>query len=479
MKKTILLLTLLFLGISLQAQTANDSIHALFIGNSYTAYNGMAYMVRKLAHSQDKKLVVRRLTRGGAYMRELVKDERILKALREEQWNFVVFQEQSRAPAAEPEKVEREVYTAAYSLDSLRREHQPNAKSYFYMTWGRNNDEYDDVQRRLSVSYLEMARRQEATCAPVGLAWQRVRHERPDLPLHNPDKSHPTPLGSYLTACVFYCTFFNEPCESDWYDKLSKSDALYLQRIATEVVMGHGNRWKFQEKDVRRVSVLCYNVHNCIGLDKKRDYNRIARTIIDAAPDVVALQELDSVTQRNNGVYALGELARITGLHPIFAPAINFSGGKYGIGVLCREVPLSHRIVPMPGREEERALLIVEFKEYVFCCTHQSLTAADQEASVQLIAEALQGIEKPIILAGDMNSTPKDKAQKKLRKLFTPLTPANVCTFPADKPDRVLDYIYGYRKNGYKLTAEKTQVIYEPVASDHRPIQTLVRIESK
>ena len=36
--------------------------------------------------------------------------------------------------------------------------------------------------------------------------------------------------------------------------------------------------------------IMSYNVHNCIGLDNVRDYNRIANIIKQAAPDVVALQ---------------------------------------------------------------------------------------------------------------------------------------------------------------------------------------------
>ena len=34
--------------------------------------------------------------------------------------------------------------------------------------------------------------------------------------------------------------------------------------------------------------IMSYNVHNCIGLDNVRDYNRIANIIKQAAPDVVA-----------------------------------------------------------------------------------------------------------------------------------------------------------------------------------------------
>ena len=37
-----------------------------------------------------------------------------------------------------------------------------------------------------------------AWCAPVGIAWRRVRAERPDYVLYAQDCFHPGPLGSYL-----------------------------------------------------------------------------------------------------------------------------------------------------------------------------------------------------------------------------------------------------------------------------------------
>ena len=135
-------------------------------------------------------------------------------------------------------------------------------------------------------------------------------------------------------------------------------------------------------KQAKEVTILSYNVHNCIGLDKVRDYERIARVINEAAPDVVAVQELDSATERNGGVYALAELEKLTGMNGIFASAISFQGGSYGIGLLSKEQPLKYKIVPMPGREEERALIVAEFRDYVFClrnpnsCWHVRLSAS-------------------------------------------------------------------------------------------------------
>jgi hypothetical protein len=46
--------------------------------------------------------------------------------------------------------------------------------------------------------------------ALVGLAWQSVLQHEPQLGLWGPDGSHPSPLGSYLAANVFYALIFDE-----------------------------------------------------------------------------------------------------------------------------------------------------------------------------------------------------------------------------------------------------------------------------
>ena len=122
------------------------------------------------------------------------------------------------------------------------------------------------------------------------------------------------------------------------------------------------------------LKIMSYNVRSAKGMDGIRDYQRVANIIRNAAPDVVAVQELDSMTRRNGGVDALGEIALRAQMHPTYCPAIEFDGGKYGIGILSREVPLKVERIPLPGREEERALVVAEFGKFLFACTHLSLT---------------------------------------------------------------------------------------------------------
>jgi endonuclease/exonuclease/phosphatase family metal-dependent hydrolase len=229
-------------------------------------------------------------------------------------------------------------------------------------------------------------------------------------------------------------------------------------------------------QDIDAIRIMSYNTHNFVGMDNQRDYRRIANVINDAAPDVVAIQEADSVTQRSEGVYTLQEVAKLTSMEPVYAPAIDFQGGKYGIGILAKEKPLKVRRIPLPGREESRMLLMVEFEKYVFACTHFSLTPEDRLASVDVINAAVKGIAKPLLLAGDMNSAPSSATQIALRETFVTLSDTSSYTFPATNPDRCIDYIYGY-KNNHTYTVLRQQVVDEPVASDHLPLFVDVRLK--
>ena len=132
-----------------------------------------------------------------------------------------------------------------------------------------------------------------------------------------------------------------------------------------------------QAKRVRTIHLASYNIQHGAGMDGKIDYARQARVVCKA--DVAAIQEVDSVTKRNGGLYSLEEIGRKAKMFSTFAPAIKFQGGKYGIGILSKKQPISVHRIPLPGREEPRMLLVAEFKHYVVACTHLSLTDEDRK----------------------------------------------------------------------------------------------------
>lgn len=222
--------------------------------------------------------------------------------------------------------------------------------------------------------------------------------------------------------------------------------------------------------------LMTYNIKNANGMDNVCNFRRVANVINNACPDVVAIQEVDSVTNRSNRKYVLGEIAERTQLYAYFAPAIDYDGGKYGIGLLARQAPVRVQSIPLPGREEARALILAEFDNYIYCCTHLSLTEEDRMKSLDIIKAFATGSKKPFFLAGDMNAEPDSEFIKGLQEDFRILSDTSQPTFPAPDPTETIDYIVVLKQNAERYTVTSSQVLDEPMASDHRPLIVDLRI---
>ncbi len=227
------------------------------------------------------------------------------------------------------------------------------------------------------------------------------------------------------------------------------------------------------------LKLMTYNIKNANGMDNVCDFQRVANVINNASPDVVAIQEVDSMTSRSGQKYVLGEIADRTQMHAYFAPAINFDGGKYGIGLLTKQVPIRLQTIPLPGREEERALILAEFEDYIYCCTHMSLTEEDRMESLKMVKSFTAPYKKPLFLAGDMNAEPESDFIKKLQKDFQILSNPKQHTYPAPEPKETIDYIATLKSNANGFALISARVLNEPMASDHRPILVELRMTEK
>ena len=247
--------------------------------------------------------------------------------------------------------------------------------------------------------------------------------------------------------------------------------------------------WADDVAEKNTLSIMSYNIRNAKGLDEVTDYRRLADVILREAPDVVAVQELDSVTGRSKGIDVLGEIAGRVLMYHVYGASIPYDGGKYGLGVLSKERPLNHYSVVLPGREEQRQLLVVEFERYVIGCTHFSLTEEDRMSSVDIIKEEAAKVKKPFFLAGDLNAVPESDVMTRLQKDFLLLNDVRNFTIPADNPNRCIDYIAYYtgenddseeKKSREKpFTVLSNRVVAESVASDHRPVVVTIRFKAK
>jgi endonuclease/exonuclease/phosphatase family metal-dependent hydrolase len=234
-------------------------------------------------------------------------------------------------------------------------------------------------------------------------------------------------------------------------------------------------------RDPRTLRVMTYNIHITQGMDKKFDAERIADVIKKADVDVVAIQEVDIGARRSGKVDQRAELARLTGMHAVFGKGRDFDGGEYGQVILSRQ-PIQEMVVhKLPGDsdQEQRVALVSTIKQpkplpdLVFVATH--IHHANEPHRLRQIAEINRLLKdqmgKPspaVLLLGDLNATPDSEVMKRMSELWVDATKDIGFSFPADKPDRKIDYVL--LPKGHQWEIVSAHVIDEPVASDHRPV---------
>ena len=217
--------------------------------------------------------------------------------------------------------------------------------------------------------------------------------------------------------------------------------------------------------------LLTYNIRAGCGMDGAPALERQAAAIRALAPDVAALQEVDRGASRCGGVDQAATLGAATGLHAVFARAIDFEGGEYGVALLSRRRPDAVRTVPLPSpHDEDRVLLAADFGAFVFAVTHLPLHDGDRLAAVDRILAGLLPSPKPVFLAGDWNALPESDTLRRIGRGFALLSDPLATTFPAAAPDRCIDYVAVDRDHADAFRGGAARVVDEPSASDHRPV---------
>jgi len=243
-----------------------------------------------------------------------------------------------------------------------------------------------------------------------------------------------------------------------------------------------------QADEPTRIRVLSYNIKHGEGMDNKLDIERIAKVILSVDPDIVALQEVDRGVERSQRIDEPAELGRLTKMAHLFERNIPYQGGDYGNAILSRLPVTGHRNVHLPShyKGEQRGALIAELTApnaaktpIRFISTHIDYRPSDAERmdSVKAIEEAVrEKPDVPTILAGDLNSLPDSRVIQAFGENWT-RTDADagpLLTFPADKPNRHIDYVLVRPAQRWKVV--ETRVVDEPVASDHRPLLVVLEL---
>ena len=233
--------------------------------------------------------------------------------------------------------------------------------------------------------------------------------------------------------------------------------------------------------------ILTYNVHRCVGTDRRLDVGRVAEVIARLEPDIVALQELDVGRARTGGVDQAQAIAAGLAMTSRFHPAMRVEAELYGDAILT---PHPERLIRadslpsvrgVPGLEPRGALWsAIDFDGTILNVfnTHFGLVPREQ----RMQAAALVGPQwlgdpactGPTILTGDFNATSITRPYHALTKRLADaqrrlgLKPS-VKTFPSSFPAIRIDHCFVSPE--IRVTGAMTPL--HPLArtaSDHLPL---------
>jgi endonuclease/exonuclease/phosphatase family metal-dependent hydrolase len=221
--------------------------------------------------------------------------------------------------------------------------------------------------------------------------------------------------------------------------------------------------------------VVAYNIRHGEGVDRQLDLERIADVLRSLEPDVVALQEIDSVTGRTGGVRQASRLGELMEMEAAFGAFMDYDGGAYGMALLSRYPLLAVTNHLLPPGEEPRTALTARIRvgeggpEVLVAGIHLYRTEEERLAQAARLVEVFDTVGAPVILAGDFNSTPGSAVMELLAGAWSvPLKGDSILTFPADAPEREIDFILLRPTDRFTIT--EYRVVSEPLASDHRPV---------
>ncbi len=232
-----------------------------------------------------------------------------------------------------------------------------------------------------------------------------------------------------------------------------------------------------------RIRIATYNIHKCVGIDRKFSPERIAEVLREIDADVVALQEVLCHTSAPKREHQAEFLAEELGMDFFLGENRRIKGGLYGNAVLSRlMVKHSENFDISIHKYEPRGCLLTEIaltehQTLQFFNVHLGTSFFERRRQVhKLLAAHLLEHTKftgKRIVAGDFNEWTRGLTTRLFKANFQAVDAkkhlGHTRTFPGFLPLLHLDHIYFDKK--FRLAEaflHKSRTAL--VASDHLPI---------
>ena len=224
-----------------------------------------------------------------------------------------------------------------------------------------------------------------------------------------------------------------------------------------------------------KLKVASYNIHKAVGLDRRRDPDRILNVLREIDADIVALQEADRRFGRRMAALPLDAIRSMTDYVPVPLSMKPDSLGWHGNALLVRKgIELIEAApVPLPVLEPRgaiRADLAIEGRRFRVIGMHLDLSGLRRRHQVQSVLAHCAGCGEaaPTVLMGDLNEwAQRGGCLREFDASWQVLVPGK--SFPSRRPMATLDRIIVSTE--WKIAG--TSVHHSPlsaIGSDHLPV---------
>lgn len=240
---------------SLQAQ---DITKVLFIGNSLTYYNSMPETFESIANSLGDSTEVTVYAPGGTGFVHHAVDQQVFNHFKQGDWDYVVLQPGSNESPGYSFTIQETLERANILNDSIHT-YNPCAKVLYYEisygVWGNSASDlvtYNNTMDLIKTNLTILADSTHAFFAPVGEVFRSSwNSDLTNMLWGSAGDIHPNAKGSYIAACVFYSSIFqNASVNSTINNGLMASEALSYRELSDSIVLNNFPDWRINTFDM-------------------------------------------------------------------------------------------------------------------------------------------------------------------------------------------------------------------------------------
>lgn len=192
------------------------------------------------------------------------------------------------------------------------------------------------------------------------------------------------------------------------------------------------------------MKIASYNIRKCIGLDRRRNPQRVLSVLSDLSMDIIALQEADKRLGRRPSSLPIDQIERHTGLLPLDIGRAGPSLGWHGNALLLKPDSSFADVecLTLPGLEPRGAIIAdINLKNGLsvrLVTVHLGLLRKNRIRQIAYIQDAIASRpNRSTIIMGDFNEWSGTKGLEGLSGDFNILAPGN--SFHAARPIAKLD----------------------------------------